>query len=99
MAIIFVSHPFSSNPQRHQKRLHAIARRLVLEGHNPLVPQLYLPQFVDESTERDLALRLCLELVAVVDELWVYGEPSEGMRLEITEALRLGIPVVRKDLP
>ncbi len=51
-------------------------------------------RFVDETTERDLALRLCLALVALSDEVRVYREPSEGMRFEITEARRLGVPVV-----
>ena len=65
-----------------------------MEGHCPLAPQIYLPQFVDESTERALALKLCLELLALSEEVRVYGEPSAGMHLEIAEAHRLGIPVV-----
>jgi len=32
--------------------------------------------------------------VALSDEVYAYGEPTEGMRLEIAEAERLGIPVV-----
>jgi hypothetical protein len=38
-------------------------------------------------------------MVALSDEVRVYGEPSEGMRLEIAEAERLGIPVVRLERP
>ena len=99
MATIFVSHAFSNNPYRHQKAVRTIARRLVLEGHNPLVPQIYLPQFLDEQTERDLALKLCFEVVALAGEVWVYGEQTDGMRLEIAEAHRLKIPVLQKELP
>lgn len=63
----------------------------------PLAPQLFLPQFVDEESERDLALSLCLRLVSRADELWAFGDPTEGMRLEIAEAERLGIPMVRRE--
>jgi hypothetical protein len=62
-----------------------------------LAPQLFLPQFIDELTKRDLALKLCLFLVALSEEVRVFGEPTEGMRLEIAEAHRLGIPVVAGD--
>jgi hypothetical protein len=65
-----------------------------MEGHLPLPPQLFVPGFIDEATERDLALGLCLKLVALADEVRVYGELTDGMRLEIAEANRLGIPVV-----
>ena len=97
MSVIFVSHPFASDPVRHARRVAGIARELALAGHLPLTPQLYLPAFIDEVTERDLALRLCMRLVALSDEVRVYGEPSEGMRLEIAEARRLGITVVASD--
>ena len=56
--------------------------------------QIYLPHSIDEATDRNLVLRLCLRLVATSHEVRVYGEPSEGMCLEIAEARRLGIPEV-----
>lgn len=99
MATIFVSHSFSSNPGANCALVARITRRLALDGHVPLAPQIYLPRFVDEGTERELALKLCLQLVALADEVRVYGEVSDGMLLEITEAERLGIPVMKGELP
>jgi len=99
MSVVFVSHAFSSDPISYGRRVAEIARELSSTGHLPLAPQIYLPRFLNEETERDLALRLCLELVGLADEVWVYGEPTDGMRLEIAEAERLGIPVVRKEMP
>lgn len=96
---VFVSRPYSCDPQGSRAFSLGIARRLALGGHLPLAPQIYFPQFLDESTERDLALKLCLQLLALADEVHVYGEPSEGMRMEIAEAHRLGIPVVPEKLP
>lgn len=96
---IFISHPFSSSPEGNCSRVAKVARRLALEGHLPIAPAIYFPAFLEEATERSLAMKLCLQLVALADEVRVYGEPSEGMRLEIAEAERLGIPVVEGELP
>ncbi len=97
--MIYVCHPYRSDPTGNRRRVARICRPLVRSGHLPLAPQVYLPAFLDEPTERALAMRLCLRLVSLAEEVRVYGEPSEGMRLEIAEAERLGIPVVYGDLP
>lgn len=97
--VVFLCHPFRSDPESSATSVRTLARRLALQGHLPIAPQIYLPQFLEEATERDLALRCCLRLVALVDEVWVYGKPTEGMGMEIAEAIRIGIPVVMKDLP
>ena len=94
MATVFVSHPFSAEPEANQALVAAIARRLARAGHVPVAPQIYLPRFVDEITERDRAMWICLGLLSLCDEVWVYGDPSKGMHMEIAEARRLGIPVV-----
>jgi dienelactone hydrolase len=97
MDVIFVSHPYRADTKRNQDHVRDIARKLAVRGFLPLAPQIYLPLLLDETTERALALKLCLRLVGLSDLLRVYGEPTEGMRLEIIEAQRLGIPVVRGD--
>src|SRR5262245_52730409 len=94
MKRVFVSFPFSSDPASNAKAAGAIARMICLAGDLPVAPHCYLPTFVNEKTERDLALRLCLELLALCDEIRVYSGPTEGMKLEIAEARRLGIPVI-----
>ena len=63
----------------------------------PIAPQLYLPQFLSERSERGLALRMCITLLSRCNEVRVYGEPTSGMLLEIAEAERLNIPVIRED--
>ena len=98
MKTIFVSHPFSGAPNRHRARVRTVCRHLTSRGHLPLAPQLYLPSFIDEATERETALTLCLRLVALADEVWVFDSPTEGMEAEIAEAERLGIPVIDASL-
>ena len=93
--VIYLAHAFSDEPVGNVARVRSLAREIALRGDVPLAPQLLLPQFLDEATEREIALQACLRLVLLADEVHVYGEPTEGMRREIAEARRWGIPVVR----
>ena len=64
------------------------------EGYLPIAPHLLFPLFVDEDTERELSLRLCMELVKACDELWLFGERiSANMLCELETAQTLGMPV------
>jgi len=66
----------------------------VEDGFLPIGPHIYLPQFVDEGTEREEALSMCTQLVEVCDELRVYGDHvTSGMFREIDHAAQVGIPV------
>jgi hypothetical protein len=91
---VYVCHPFSGDPEGNARAVRVICRKLVESGHLPIAPHIYLPAFVDERTERELSLALCLELVAACDELHVFGESvTAGMLREIYRAQALGIPV------
>lgn len=90
---VYVCHP-GEDPEANAQELRRICRALVEDGHLPIAPPLYLPAFVDELTERELAIDLRLELVAVCDELRVYGGAiTARMRREIEYARALGLPV------
>lgn len=94
---IYVAHPHSDDVAGNVERVRAICRAVVDEGHVPIAPHLFLPAFVDETTERDLALRLCTELVGGCEALWFYGTRiTPGMEREISAAQALGIPVVNR---
>ena len=70
------------------------SRQLVALGVMPVAPHLYLPQLLDEATEREQALRFCLELVDTCDEVRVFGgRVTAGMKREVEYAKRRGIPV------
>ena len=91
---VYVCHPYRDAPEANVARVTALCRTLTEDGFAPIAPQLYLPAFLDEATQRDEALALCLELLDACDELRVYGDRiSEGMRLEIEHAEARGIPV------
>ena len=91
---VYVSHPFAGDPKGNIERVRGISRQLAAEGVLPVAPHLYLPQFLDERTERDAALRLCLELLGTCDEVRVFGAAiSPGMQREIEHARAHGLPV------
>lgn len=91
---VYVCHPFRDDPVRNAERVRDLCRGLLDEGFLPVAPQLYLPQFVQEETERELALRLCLELLDDCDEVRVCGaEITDGMRREIERAEARGLKV------
>jgi DNA polymerase-3 subunit epsilon len=94
---VYIAHPYSDDVAANVERVRAICRNVVAEGHLPIAPQLYLPAFVDEDTDRELALKLCLELVTGCDALWLYGTRiSPGMEREISVAQERRIPVVNR---
>jgi DNA polymerase-3 subunit epsilon len=90
---VYVCHPFASDPAGNIERVRAISQRLIDEGVLPIAPHLYLPQLLDEGSERERALSLGLELLATCDEVHVFGDlVTAGMERELREAKRLGIP-------
>jgi hypothetical protein len=97
--VIYVCHPYRSDPKANQTQVAGICRHLVRSGHLPLAPHVYLPAFLDEATERSVAMELCLRLVGLAEEIRVYGKPSEGMRLEIAEAYRRGLRIIYECRP
>ena len=95
--VVYVCHRYRGDAQTNSRAVVSVCRSVAMSGAVPLAPQLFLPQFLDELTERDRAIECCLRFVSLVDEVWVFGKVSEGMRKEIAEANRLGIPVVVGD--
>ena len=91
---VYVCHPFSDGPAANIGRVQRISRALIAEGVLPIAPHLYLPQLVDEATQRERALNLCIELLSTCDEVRVFGgRISPGMERELQHASRVGIPV------
>jgi DNA polymerase-3 subunit epsilon len=91
---VYVCHPFADDPTGNVERVRGISRQLVALGVMPVAPHLYLPQLLDEGSERERALSLCLELVDTCDEVRVFGgRVTAGMKRELEYAKTRGIPV------
>ena len=66
-------------------------RQLVDNGHVPIAPHLFFPQFLNEETEREIALEMNKRLIDVCDVLCVFGnEISDGMKFELDYANSIG---------
>ena len=96
--VLYICHPFRGDIAANRERVRRICAA-VKRDYVPLAPHLLLPAYIDEATERDLALEHGLALLRGADEMWVCADDvSEGMAGEIAEALRLGVPVYRIDV-
>lgn len=91
---IFVCSPYHGEVEVNAKRARSYVKYVICQGHTPFAPHLLYTQVLDESTDREIGIELGLDMLAVMDEVWVFGERiTEGMRCEIKRALSLGIPV------
>ena len=94
--LVYVAHPFASDPEGNKARAAEVCRRIASEYPNvvPVCPLLAF-SFLREPVERELALSFCLALLERCDELWLAGEweKSEGCWLERKKAEQLGMPI------
>ncbi|MCK9479280.1 MAG: hypothetical protein M0R40_07255 [Firmicutes bacterium] len=58
----------------------------------PIASHLTYPTMLNDADpyEREMGLMFGLALLALCDEVWCFGEISQGMEMEIAEAKRLG---------
>ncbi len=83
------------------EKVIAICEQVRKQGHTPIAPYLLsFPQAdggVIENRELGVWANLTSFERGYVDELWLYGDSiSEGMKIEVALAKKLGIPVVAK---
>lgn len=94
MPVVYVCSPYAGDVKENIRKVCAYCRYTVDQGCIPLAPHLYLPQFLDEESERELALFMDIALLSRCVELWVFGDViSAGMEKEIQYAQRKGKPI------
>ena len=98
--LIFVCSPYRGDTETNTQNARRYCRLVMEQGGIPFAPHLLFTQFLDEenATERKQGLRMGMEMLKLCDELWAFGEPTEGMRMEIAQAECLGISVCRLDI-
>ena len=85
--IVYICSPFSGDEEGNTLKARRYSRFAVDQGAIPIAPHLLLPQYMDEKTERELAMQMDMVLLAHCLELWVFGSfISEGMEAEILRA-------------
>ena len=98
MKWVYICSPLRSDYYHNQLKAEAYCREAVKEGVLPLAPHIYLTRFLADADpeQRRLGMHMGIEMLKKCQEIWVYGEPSEGMKAEIEMAEKLGIKIVRK---
>ncbi len=93
--LVYIASAYSGDIAGNTKKAKIYCRFAVLEGNAPIAPHLFLPSFLSEQTERELALAIDVAILSNCSELWAFGEPTEGMKREIAAADKLGIKIRR----
>lgn len=94
--MVYICSPFSGDMEGNTVKARRYSRFAVDHGAIPIAPHLLLPQYMEEETERDLAIRSDLEILKRCDELWVFGAEkrvSAGMEAELDAAKGLGMVI------
>lgn len=94
--MVYICSSFSGDMEGNAVKARRYSRFAVDRGAIPIAPHLLLPQYMEEETERDLAIQSDLEILKRCDELWVFGAEerlSAGMEAELNTAKDLGMVI------
>ncbi len=92
--LVYICSPFSGDISGNIDRARRYSRFAVDAKAIPLAPHLLFPQFMDESTERELAVFMDMVLLGRCEQVWVFGSHiSDGMAAEIEKAKRKQIRI------
>lgn len=96
---IFICSPYRGDTKLNKAKALAYCRRATAAGYMPMAPHLYFTLFLDEEDpdQRMAGIAAGLECMEDCAAVWVFGEPTEGMRIEIAHAVELGKSVVFYD--
>lgn len=95
---VYVISKYAGDTKKNVANAITYCKEVISKGKQPIASHLLYPQMLDDDFPEQRKLGLCfgLNLLALCDEAWVFGDIediSEGMDLEIREAIRLDIPV------
>ena len=92
--LVYICSPLSGDIPGNMEKARKYSRFAVDNKAIPIAPHLLFPQFMDEGTERKLAMFMDMVLLGRCEELWVFGSTiSKGMRAEIRKAGRKNIKI------
>ena len=94
--LAYICSPYAGDVQENLYRARQYSRFAVYRNVIPVTPHLLYPQFLQdaEPAEREIGTACAMALLALCDELWVFGDRiSKGMTAEIEYAKKAYIPV------
>jgi hypothetical protein len=95
MKRVYICAPYSGDRKANREKAKGYALLAKDQVHAVFCPHLYYETFMDEDSEREAVIQMCLEEVERSDELWVCGYVlSAGMTAEILTAQRNDVTIV-----
>lgn len=98
MKLVYICSPYAGEVEQNVAFAQAACRFAISQNCAPVAVHLLYPQLLDDAipAERDAGIQMGLRVLASCEELWLCGSRiSTGMRCELVEAEKLGIPVRR----
>lgn len=98
-SLVFVCSPYSGDVEANERRAERYCRFVYEQKRVPFAPHLLFTRFLDDGNADDRAagIAMGIEMLLLCGELWAFGEPTAGMRIELETAARMGKRVRRFD--
>ena len=93
---IYVCSPLRGDTEANIKRAKVYSRKIFESGFCPIAPPIYFPQFLQDDIlqEREAGMQMGISLLSNCSAIVICGnELTNGMRLELEEALKHRLPV------
>lgn len=85
--LVYICLPFSGEVEVNSEKAKKYSRFAVDAGAIAFASHLLLYLYMQEETERELAILMDMVFLGKCDELWVFGDViSQGMQVEISKA-------------
>ena len=99
MKTAFICSPYRGDVKANTAKALGYCQQALAQGYMPYAPHLYFTRFLgeDDPVQRNAGINAGVEWLARCDEVWVFGEPTEGMRIEMARAEKSGKKVVFRD--
>ncbi len=96
MKLVYICSPYAGDIEENVRFAQNACRYAISQNCAPLAVQLLYPELLDDAVaaERETGIRMGLRVLTSCDELWCCSDRlSSGMKMEIEEAKRMGVPI------
>lgn len=94
--LVYICSPYHGDMEQNRQNAVEYCEYAAQMGVTPLAPHTIFTQYLDDDvpSQREVGIRMGLELLKRCDEIWVFGpEITEGMKREIIQANIERIPI------
>ncbi|MEG1562132.1 MAG: DUF4406 domain-containing protein [Bacteroides sp.] len=93
--LVYIASPYRGDRKRNLRKAEKYTRAALDAGAIPITPHLFYSTVLndDNPEQRERGMAAGTALLLRCDEVWAFGEPSEGMKAEIAAAEQAKIPV------